>query len=524
MTTTTAPAKSSGLRIPGFAQLQRLGKSLMLPIAVLPAAGILLRLGQDDLLGKIKTPVIGPFFAAMSAAGGAVFDNLPLLFAVGVAIGFAKKADGSTALAAVVGYVVIAAVFKTMSPDVLAGQVDKSGDQALINYSVFGGILVGLVTAALFDRYHTIQLPPYLGFFGGRRFVPIAVSLACLLLGFVLSYFYPLFNAGLTGVGRFIGGSGAIGAFVYGFANRMLIPVGLHHILNSFIWFLYGDFAKPDGTVATGELTRFAAGDPAAGTLTSGFYPILMFGLPGAALSMIHCARPTQRKVAVGILSAAGLTALLTGVTEPLEFSFMFVALPLYVIHAVLTGLSLAIAYSLDIHLGFSFSAGLIDLLLYGTAPAARNIPLLLVMGVVFFALYYFLFRFAITRWNMRTPGREDDGDLEPDQGADLTDTSPTAVGRGGGGSTTATAVRAAPAATDSKAEQLIAAFGGRENLVNVDACITRLRMEVADKSKVDQPRLKALGAAGVIEVGNNVQAVFGTQAEALKNEINDAL
>ena len=239
---------------------------------------------------------------------------------------------------------------------------------------------------------------------------------------------------------------------------------------------------------------------------------------------MIHCARPNPRKVAVGILSAAGLTALLTGVTEPLEFSFMFVALPLYVIHAVLTGLSLAIAYSLDIHLGFSFSAGLIDLLLYGTAPAAKNIPLLLVMGVVFFAVYYFLFRFAITRWNMRTPGREDDGDLEPDQGADLTDTSPTAVGRGGGGSTTATAVRAAPAATDSKAEQLIAAFGGRENLVNVDACITRLRMEVADKSKVDQPRLKALGAAGVIEVGNNVQAVFGTQAEALKNQITDAL
>jgi PTS system N-acetylglucosamine-specific IIC component len=526
--TSSQATGGSGLRIPGFAQLQRLGKSLMLPIAVLPAAGILLRLGQDDLLGKIETPVVGPFFDAMSAAGGAVFANLPLLFAVGVAIGFAKKADGSTALAAVVGYVVIAAVFKAMSPIVLAGQVDQAGDQAQINYSVFAGILVGLITAVLFDRYHTIQLPPYLGFFGGRRFVPIAVSIACLFLGFGLAYFYPLFNAGLTGVGRFIGGAGAIGAFVYGFANRMLIPIGLHHILNSFVWFLYGSYQKPDGTVVTGELTRFAAGDPSAGLLTSGFYPILMFGLPAAALAMIHCARPTQRKVAVGILSAAALTAFLTGVTEPLEFAFMFVALPLYIIHAVLTGLSLAIAYALDIHLGFSFSAGLIDLLLYGTAPAAKNIPLLLVMGAVFFVVYYFLFRFAITKWNMRTPGREEETEFEAEQAANLTDTPAAPFGGGTGGSATGTAVLTAPAATavatESKAEQLIAAFGGRENLVNVDACITRLRMEVADKSKVDQARLKALGAAGVIEVGNSVQAVFGTQAEALKNQINDAL
>jgi PTS system N-acetylglucosamine-specific IIC component len=357
--------------------------------------------------------------------------------------------------------------------------------------------------------------------------VPIVVSLACLFLGFALAYFYPLFNAGLTGVGRFIGGAGAIGAFVYGFANRMLIPVGLHHILNSFIWFLYGGYQKPDGSVVTGELTRFAAGDPNAGLLTSGFYPILMFGLPAAALAMIHAARPGQRKLAVGILSAAGLTAFLTGVTEPLEFAFMFVALPLYIIHAALTGLSLAIAYSLDIHLGFSFSAGLIDLLLYGTAPAARNIPLLLVMGVAFFALYYFLFRFAINRWNMRTPGREDDAEFEAEQDANLTDVhSPATGGTGGAGTAvlTAPAARVSAPATGTKAEQLIAAFGGRENLVNVDACITRLRMEVADKGKVDQARLKALGAAGVIEVGNNVQAVFGTQAEALKNEINDAL
>jgi N-acetylglucosamine PTS system EIICBA or EIICB component len=492
------------VRIPGFAQLQRLGKSLMLPIAVLPAAGILLRLGQDDLLGRIHMPVIGPFFAAMSAAGGALFTNLPLLFAVGVAIGFARKADGSTALAAVVGYLVVQAVFKTMSPIVLAGQVDKAGAQAQINYSVFAGIVVGLVTAALFDRYHTITLPAYLGFFGGRRFVPIVVSVACLIIAFAMSYCYPIFNAGLKGLGAFIGGSGAFGAFVYGFTNRMLIPFGLHHIVNSYVWFIYGSYPTHDGTVVTGELARFAAGDPSAGILTSGFYPILMFGLPGAALAMIHVANKRQRKVAVGILSAAALTAFLTGVTEPLEFAFMFVAFPLYVIHAVLTGLSLAIAYLLDIHLGFSFSAGLVDLLLYGTAPAAKHIGSLIVMGIVFFAVYYLLFRFAITRWNMRTPGREPETEFEAEQEANFGDGNDAA------------------GAADSNAEQLIAAFGGRENLVTVDACITRLRIEVADKAKVDQARLRSLGAAGVIEVGNSVQAVFGTRAEDLKNDIED--
>lgn len=514
--------QNSGLRIPGFAQLQRLGKSLMLPIAVLPAAGILLRLGQDDLLGRIKAPVIGPFFQAMSAAGGALFTNLPLLFAVGVAIGFARKADGSTALSAVVGYLVMQAVFKTMSPFVLAGQLDKAGDQAQINYSVFGGIVIGLVTAALFDRYHTIKLPAYLGFFGGRRFVPIVVSLASLVIAFAMSYFYPVFDAGLTGLGKFIGGSGALGAFVYGFANRMLIPLGLHHILNSYVWFIYGSYPTSDGHVVTGELTRFAAGDPTAGLLTSGFYPILMFGLPAAALAMIHVANKKQRKIAFGILSAAALTAFLTGVTEPLEFAFMFVAFPLYIVHAVLTGLSLAIAYLLDIHLGFSFSAGLIDLLLYGTAPAAKNIPLLIVMGVVFFVVYYLLFRFAITKWNMRTPGREPEVEFEAEERANLSEGAESATAVTAGGAAVATAT--APAAVDSKAEQLIAAFGGRENLRTVDACITRLRMEVADPAKVDQDRLKALGAAGVIEVGNSVQAVFGTQAEALKNEINDVL
>ncbi len=521
--TSTSPTVKTGrsrLRIPGnaqlqrlgksgFAQLQRLGKSLMLPIALLPAAGILLRLGQPDLLGKIDAPIIGAFFDAMSAAGGAIFANLPLLFAVGVAIGFARKADGSTALSAVAGYLVIDAVFSAMSPVVLGGVSDTAGDQATINYSVFAGILIGLVTAWLFDRYHNIQLPAYLGFFGGRRFIPIVVSLAALFLGVAMSYFYPIFSSGLTSVGQFIGGAGALGAFVYGFVNRMLIPLGLHHIVNTYIWFIYGHYNGANGVV-TGELTRFATGDPTAGLLTAGFYPILMFGLPGAALAMIHVARPKQRKLAVGILSAAGLTAFLTGITEPLEFAFMFVAFPLYLMHALLTGLSMAIAYLLDIHLGFSFSAGLIDLLLYGTAPAAKNIPLLLGMGVFFFIFYYLMFRFVIVHWNMRTPGREPDDEFEAEQAANLTDGSSGADASGSTGA--------------ERTEQLIAAFGGRDNLINVDACITRLRIEVADKNEVNKSRLKALGAAGVIEVGDNVQAVFGTQADAMKEDIKAAL
>jgi N-acetylglucosamine PTS system EIICBA or EIICB component len=351
------------------------------------------------------------------------------------------------------------------------------------------------------------------------------VSLASLFLAFALSYFYPLFDAGLTGLGKFITGTGALGAFIYGFANRMLIPLGLHHIPNSYIWFLYGDYQAPGGKLVTGDIPRFTAGDPTGGAYTAGFFPILMFGLPAAALAMIHVANKKQRKVAVGILSAAALTAFLTGVTEPLEFAFMFVAFPLYVIHAVLTGLSLAIAYLLDIHLGFSFSAGLIDLLLYSGAPAAKNIPLLIAMGVGYFVVYYLLFRFAITKWNMRTPGREPESEFDAEERANLGEgaDSATAVQAGGAAAASATAVGSA-VATESKAEQLIAAFGGRENLRSVDACITRLRMEVADVGKVDPERLKSLGAAGVIEVGNSVQAVFGTQAEALKNDINDAL
>ena len=508
-----AQAKS-GFRIPGFAQLQRLGKSLMLPIAVLPAAGILLRLGQPDLLGRIKAPVIGPFFQAMSAAGGAVFTNLPLLFAVGVAIGFARKADGSTALAAVVGYLVVQAVFKTMSPIVLAGEVDKAGEQAQINYSVFAGIVVGLLTAWLFDRYHTIQLPSYLGFFGGRRFVPIVVSLACLFLGFAMSYFYPIFDAGLTGLGKFIGGSGALGAFVYGFANRMLIPLGLHHIPNSYIWFLYGDYQPPGGRQGRHRRThpirrrrpdgrhpdvgvlpdpdvraaRRRAGDDPRGEQEAakgrGRHPV------GGGADRIPHRRHRAARVRVHV---RGVPA----VPHPRAADGAVAGDRLPARHP--PGLLV---------LGGSDRPASVR---HGPCreehPAAHRDGRRVLRRLL---LHVPVRHHAVEPAN---PGREPEDEFEAEEEANLGEGagSATAVAAGGSGAATATATVSAPVAADSKAEQVIAAFGGRENLVNVDACITRLRMEVADKGKVDQARLKSLGAAGVVEVGNSVQAVFGT-------------
>ncbi|GMA42201.1 PTS glucose transporter subunit IIBC [Mobilicoccus caccae] len=449
---TTSESSTSMRKGPNLTGLIRFGTSLMLPIALLPAAGLLLRIGQDDLLGWISTPVIGPFFDAMTAAGDSLFVNLGFLFAVGIAIGMARQADATIGLSAVAGYLVIQAVFTAMSPVVLEGMTNAKGEPATINYGVFAGIIVGYITAKLFDRYCDIQLPTYLGFFGGRRFVPIVVSFTSLFIGFAMSYLYTYFAIGLEAVGGFIATTGVFGAFVYGVVNRLLIPFGLHHLVNSVIWFMYGSY-DGGGAVVHGELTRFAAGDPTAGILTSGFYPILMFGLPGAALAMMHVARPDQKKIAAGIFGAAGFTAFLTGITEPLEFAFLFIAFPLYVLHAVLTGASLAIAYALDIHLGFSFSAGLFDLVLYGTAPAAKNIPLLVAMGVVFFVLYYVLFRFVIVKWNLRIPGR--DADLEGATPTPATTSPPrvTAPARprsssppSVGGRTSSTSTRASPA------------------------------------------------------------------------------
>ena len=388
-----------------FATLQRLGRTLMLPIAVLPAAGILLRLGQADLLGAI--PGFGQGAAVISAAGNAVFQWLPLIFAVGIAIGWAKKADGSTALAAVVGYMVIDGVFKAMSPIVLAGQMDPTGKPAVINYGVLAGIIVGLFSATLWQRFYRTKLPDFLGFFSGRRLVPILTSVTSLVAGVVLSLLYPIFNSALAWVGQAVASNSVVGGGVYGFANRMLIPAGLHHILNSVVWFLIGDYTDASGHLVRGDLNRFFAGDPSAGVFMTGFFPIMMFGLPAAALAIWRHAKPSQKKIVGGIMLSTALTAFLTGITEPLEYSFMFVAFPLYIVHAFLTGTSLALVNALGIHDGFTFSAGLIDYIL--NFGKAQNAWLLIPIGIGYGLVYYFLFSFVIKRWNLRTPGREDD-------------------------------------------------------------------------------------------------------------------
>jgi PTS system N-acetylglucosamine-specific IIC component len=390
-------APPTGLR--GLGGLQRLGRSLMLPIAALPAAGLLLRLGQDDLLGSVSW--LTDVAAVFAGAGGAIFDNLPLIFAVGIAIGWAKKADGSTALAAVVGYLVLQGVFEAMSPIIL-GAAAEGEEQELINFGVLGGIVTGLIAAMLWQRFYRIKLPTYLAFFGGRRFVPIITALTMMVVGVLLSFVYSAFNTGLTNLGEAVDANTVVGGGIFGTVNRLLIPLGLHHIINSVVWFVLGDYNG-----ATGDLNRFFAGDPTAGTFMTGFFPIMMFALPAAAIAIWHEARPEQRKIVGGIMLSTALTAFLTGITEPLEFSFLFVAWPLYVVHAILTGTSLALTNALGIHDGFSFSAGAIDYLLnFGQATK----PLLLIpIGLAYAAIYYLLFRFVIRKWNLRTPGREEE-------------------------------------------------------------------------------------------------------------------
>ena len=411
MTATTATAQREKRGIPGLAQLQRVGRSLMLPIASLPAAALLLRLGQDDMLGKDGLAGawgdwLLPVADVLGAAGNALFGNLAVIFAIGVAVGYARKSDGSTGLAALIGYFVFKGVTDALSPYVL-GKPAEGDAQELINYGVLGGIVMGVVAALLFQKYSRIKLPAYLAFFGGRRFVPIVTAGAAILIGLVAALIYPWFDSGLTSVGSWVTGSTILGAFVYGTANRLLVPIGLHHLLNSLPWFQFGDYTAADGEVWSGDIARFLHGDPTAGTFMTGFFPIMMFALPAAALAFVHTAKPGKRKVIAGIMGSAALVSFVTGVTEPLEFSFLFLAYPLYVIHAVLTGTSLALVNWLGIHDGFGFSAGAIDYLL--NFRIATHPLWLIPIGLVYAVVYYFLFRFVIIRWNLRTPGREDD-------------------------------------------------------------------------------------------------------------------
>ncbi|MFE0643134.1 PTS transporter subunit EIIC [Streptomyces sp. NPDC058877] len=407
-----APAKKRGSGL--FQGLQKVGRSLQLPIAVLPAAGILLRLGQNDVFGKdgLGWDKVASVFAT---AGGAVFDHLPLLFCIGVAIGFAKKADGSTALAALVGFLVYENVLKAFPvAEAVINTTANDGVDVAAKYNnpgVLGGILMGLISAVLWQRFHRTKLVDWLGFFNGRRLVPIIMAFVGTAVGVVFGLVWEPIGNGISSFGEWMTGLGAGGAGLFGLINRALIPVGMHQFVNTVSWFQIGDFTNAAGDVVHGDLNRFFAGDPSAGIFMSGFFPIMMFGLPAAALAIAHSARPERRKAVLGMMLSLALTSFVTGITEPIEFTFMFIAPALYAIHAVLTAVSMAVTWALGVHAGFTFSAGLID---YGLNWNLATKPWLIIpIGLVFGAVYYVVFRFAITKFNLPTPGREPEEELE---------------------------------------------------------------------------------------------------------------
>jgi PTS system N-acetylglucosamine-specific IIC component len=456
-----------------FGGLQQLGRALMLPIAVLPIAGLLLRLGQPDLLG----------WAAMASAGDAIFSNLGLLFAVGVGVGLARENHGAAGLAAVVGFLVTTRAVESLL---------AAPPGTLTKLSIPVGLLSGIIAGLGYNRFSNINLPSYLSFFGGRRFVPIVSGLAGLALAGVLYYAWPVLERGMDATSHAILSAGSFGLFAYGLLNRILIITGLHHILNNFAWFIVGDFHG-----VTGDLNRFRAGDPTAGAFMSGFFPVMMFGLPGACLAMYHTARPERRRAVAGLLVSLGLTSFLTGVTEPVEFTFMFLAPVLYALHAVATGLAMAIMSLVGVRLGFSFSAGLFDYVL--NFGHAQRPLLLLPIGAAYFALYYGVFRYCIVRLNLATPGREPD---------DATAAQPLAA-----------------ATPNSRARAFVTALGGARNLSEVDACTTRLRLVLADNTAVDEATLKRLGAHGIIRSSaQGLQVVLGPIADQVAGEIRAVL
>jgi PTS system N-acetylglucosamine-specific IIC component len=472
--------------------LQPLGRALMLPIAVLPVAGLLLRLGQPDMLG----------IAFVAAAGDAIFHNLGLIFAIGVAVGFARDGNGAAGLAGAVCFLIAtngAQALMVVPAEATAGLSGKAVDlagaafkaAAIFRLSVPLGILSGVIAGGFYNRFGAIKLPEYLAFFGGRRFVPIVSGLAGLGLAAAFGFGWSWISRGIDGLSHGIVAAGPLGLFAYGALNRLLIVTGLHHILNNVAWFILGDFHG-----ATGDLNRFFAGDPTAGAFMSGFFPVMMFGLPAACLAMWRSARPERRAAVGGMLASLALTSFLTGVTEPIEFSFMFLAPALYALHAVLTGLSMVIMDALGVRLGFSFSAGLFDYVInFGKATR----PLLLIpVGLVYAGVYYAAFRFAIVRFDLKTPGREPLEELAAMAGA-RTDT-PRGLG-------------------------FIEALGGAANLVSVDACTTRLRLVVADQGAVNEPALKGLGARGLVRPSpRDLQVVLGPIADEVAREIRAAL
>lgn len=463
-----------------FAILQKIGTSLMLPVSVLPAAGILLRFGQDDLLGRY-----GYAFQSLAIAGNAIFNNLPMIFAVGVAIGF-SGGKSIAALSAVIGELILQSIINDI----------ETTTNTFINMGVFGGIVIGLISATLYNKYHNIKLPKSLGFFGGKRFIPIITSIVALIFSIIaVSAWIPI-QEGIDYFAK-IASKSILGPAFYAAGKRLLIPVGLHHMYYPPFLFQFGEFVS-NGVKYFGDSARYFHGDPTAGVFMAAEYPILMFGLPGAAFAMILASKKQNRKKISGIMISAALVAFMTGITEPIEFSFIFASPLLFIFHILAAFTSGIVTSLLQIRLGYTFSASAIDYIL-GFKYAQH--PLLVIgVGVAFFMLYFFSFYFIITIRNIKTPGRDDD--IEYEFINECTKDSEY----------------------KDKAMKVVEFLGGNENIKFIDACITRLRLILKDASKMNKKELKKLGAAGILKAGNNVQIIFGTEAERLKDDIDSII
>lgn len=473
-----------------FSLLQKVGRSLQLPIAVLPIAGLLLRFGQPDLLGSPH--ILHGNLAFIAAMGQAVFANMPVLFAAGVAIGFAFDGGGAAVLAAIVGYYAMVAGMNGFATMIYGAGVPKT-----IDTGVLGGICIGITAGIYYNKFHKIQLPEFLAFFGGKRFVPIVTGLTSVVWAAFFGSVWPVVQQWIQAFGDWIVHIGALGFFLFGVVNRVLLCFGLHTVLNTYVWFQYGSFVK-DGVTYTGDINRYFAGDPTAGYFQAGFFLIMMFGLPGACLAMYKAVDKSKRALVFGMFFSVALTAFLTGVTEPTEYLFMFVAPVLYGIHALLTGCAMAIAYILHIRAGFTFSAGAIDYFLNMKFGSSNN-WLLLPIGVVYFFVYYFVFYFFIKLFNIKTPGRDE--------------------------STVAVEKQSGTGTEKDRAFAYIYALGGRDNLLTVNSCITRLRLTVAQNDIINEEILKSLGMKGIVRpTPEAVQVIVGAKAEIIASEINQYL
>ena len=500
-----------------FGVLQKVGKALMLPVAILPAAGILLAVGNAlqnptllDIAPFLSNNGVAMVAKIMEQAGGVIFGNLALLFAVGVAVGLAGG-EGVAGLAAIVGFLIMNVTMGTALGIDAAGLAKHPQSYASVlgistlQTGVFGGIIVGILAAYMYNRFFEIELPSYLGFFAGKRFVPIVTAASAVILGLIMIVIWPPIQSGLNSFStNMVDTNRTLAAFVFGVIERSLIPFGLHHIFYAPFWYEFGSYTNAAGHLVRGDQRIFmeqikdGIQHLTAGTFTTGKYPFMMFGLPAAALAIFQEAKPGKKAFVGGLMLSAGLTSFLTGITEPIEFSFLFVAPVLFAIHAVFAGFSFIIMHILNVKIGMTFSGGLIDYILFGLINPQTHAWIVIPVGLVFAAVYYFGFRFAIRKFNLMTPGREPDDDQNQ---------APT--GKTG---------------SSDLAANILEAMGGKNNITHLDACITRLRVSVKDIKNVNKDQLKRLGAAGVLEVGDNIQAIFGPRSETIKGQMKNIM